>query len=80
MTLYDANTERTYTLHDLKRDWRTFRSEDPHNHAACFRTELFEILMATVNGRNDCDVVGMTPNELTNYISALRHDIERSAS
>ena len=72
MKLYDENTEREYDLTTLRDEWKQFRSEDPDNHADNFRTELFEILMATINGRNDCDIVGMTPAETSRYIVRLR--------
>ena len=77
MTLYDANTDRTLTLTDLYRDWQTFRAEDPFNHADDFTTELYEILMATINGRNDCDIVGLTPSETCDYIIAIRDTLKR---
>ena len=77
MTFYDKYTERTYTLPKLHDDWKQFKAEDPLNHADDFMTELYEILMATVNGRNDCDIVGLTPSETCNYIITLRNKIER---
>ena len=33
--------------------------------------ELFEILMATINGRNDLDIIGMTPEETSKFIMRL---------
>ena len=72
MKFVDMNDDHVYTLSDLKADWETFRVEDPENHASDFTTEFFEILMATVNGRNDCRIVGPTPNEVGNYIDNLR--------
>ena len=71
MTFIDLNDEHVYTISDLKRDWAQFREEDPDNHAESFRIEFFEILMATINGRNDLEIVGMTPREISNYITAL---------
>ena len=72
MRFIDLNDDRVYTLSDLHRDWAQFRQEDPDNHAASFRIELFEILMATINGRNDLDIIGMTPRETSNLILRLR--------
>ena len=77
MTLYDTNTERAYTLADLYDEWKQFKVEDPWNHADDFMTELYEILMATVNGRNDCDIVGLTPSETCDYIITIRHALKR---
>ena len=72
MQFIDLNDERVYTLTDLKHDWAQLRSEDPDNHAESFRIEFFEILMATINGRNDLEIVGLTPREVSNYIISLR--------
>ena len=33
---------------------------------------MLEILMATINGRNDLEIIGMTPREVNNYIIRLR--------
>ena len=72
MRFIDLNDDRVFTLSDLHRDWTQFRQEDPDNHAATFRIEFFEILMATINGRNDLDIIGMTPKETSNLILRLR--------
>ena len=72
MKFIDLNDDRVYTPADLKRDWAQFREEDPENHAARFKIEFFEILMATINGRNDLEIVGLTPREVSNYIISLR--------
>ena len=72
MRFIDLNDNRVYTLSDLHTDWQAFRAEDPENHAESFRIEFFEILMATINGRNDLDIIGMTPRETSNLILRLR--------
>ena len=72
MKLIDLNDDRVYTPADLKRDWTQFREEDPDNHAASFRIEFFETLMATINGRNDLEIIGLTPRETSNIILRLR--------
>ena len=64
--------DREYTIADLKHDWAQFRAEDPDNHAASFQIEFFEILMATINGRNDLEITGLTPRETSNIIIRLR--------
>ena len=76
MKLYDENTEKQYSLFELYNDWLVFRSEDAWNHSACFAAELYEILMATVNGRNDCSVIGLTPAEVSRYIIRIRSGLE----
>lgn len=75
MKLYDMESDKAYTLPELFRDWKTFRKAEPWNHAETFKTELFEILMATINGRNDCTVIGPTSKELNNYIIKLRKEV-----
>ena len=72
MKLIDLNDDRVYTPVDLKKDWQDIRAEDPENHAECFKIEFFEILMAAINGRNDLEIVGLTPREVSNYIISLR--------
>lgn len=75
MKFIDLNDDHIYTIADLKKDWREFREEDPENHADRFKIEFFEILMATVNGRNDLEIIGLTPREVSNYIVRLRSEI-----
>jgi hypothetical protein len=75
MKFIDLNDDHVYTIADLKKDWQEFREEDPENHADRFKIEFFEILMATVNGRNDLEIIGLTPREVSNYIIRLRSEI-----
>ena len=75
MKFIDLNDDRGYTVADLKRDWEALRAEDPENHGESFQIELLEILMATINGRNDLEIIGMTPQEVSNYIIRLRDRI-----
>ena len=72
MKFIDLNDDSVYTLADLKRDWKLFRAEDPENHASDFKTEIFEILMATINGRNDLEILGLTHHEVSSLILRLR--------
>ena len=72
MRFIDMNDDHIYTLADLKKDWQEFRAEDPENHAPDFKTELFEILMATINGRNDLEILGLTHREVSNLTIRLR--------
>ena len=75
MKFIDLNDYWVYTLQDQHRDWAQFREEDPENHADRFKIEFFEILMATINGRNDLEIIGLTPREVSNYIIRLRSEI-----
>ena len=72
MKFIDLNDDRVYTLQDLRRDWAQFREEGPENHAPDFKTELFEILMATTNGRNDLEIIGMPHREISSLTLRLR--------
>ena len=72
MRFIDLNDDRVYTMSDLHSDWAQFRQEDPENHADSFRIEFYEILMATINGRNDFYILGLTPREVSNIILRLR--------
>ena len=72
MRFIDLNDDRVYTMQDLHRDWTQFRTEDPENHAESFQIEFFEILMATVNGRNDLEILGLTHREVSDLILRLR--------
>ena len=72
MKFIDLNDDRVYTLQDLHHDWTQFRQEDPENHAPDFKTELFEILMATINGRNDLEILGLTHREISSLTLRLR--------
>ena len=72
MRFIDLNDDRVFTMSDLHRDWTQFRAEDPENHADSFRIEFFEILMATINGRNDLEITGLTHKEISNITLRLR--------
>ena len=71
MRFIDLNDDREYTVADLKRDWAQFREEDPENHAGSFQIEFFEILMATINGRNDLEIRGLTHREISSITLRL---------
>ena len=72
MKLLDLNDRRIYSMRDLHRDWKQSRAEDPDNAAPDFKTELLEILLATINGRNDLEIIGMTRWEVSAFIITLR--------
>ena len=75
MKFIDRNDDREFSLEDLKRDWMKFRREDQENHLPDFKAEFFDILMATINGRNDLEIIGLTPLEVSNYIIKLRKEV-----
>ena len=72
MKFKDMNDDSIRTLSEIRRDWLTLRDEDPENTAPDFRTEVFEILMAAINGRNDLEIIGPTPREVNRIILRLR--------
>ena len=76
MKLFDDNADKLYSLQELKTEYQIFRETDKNNHAPDFKTELFCVLMATINGRNDCSVIGLTPAELSRYIIRIRSGLE----
>jgi len=72
MKLIDLNDGHSCTIADLKKEWAQLRAQEPENHAESFRTEFFEILMATINGRNDLELTGLTHRETSGIILRLR--------
>ena len=72
MQFIDLNDNSVTTLSEIRRDWADPHAEDPENTAPDFKTEIFEILMATVNGRNDLEIVGPTHRESDRLIKRLR--------
>lgn len=72
MRLRDLEDGRQYGLIDLKREWSDLRPIEPENHQETFTTELLEILMATISGRNDLEIIGQTPRETGRLIARLR--------
>lgn len=75
MRFTDRNDEHVYTIQALKRDYTEFKGEDPYNHSDTFTAEFFEILMATINGRNDLEILGMTSAEINRFTLKLRKKV-----
>ena len=71
MKLLDTYDDKIYTLQALQNDYIDFRKDDPWNHAENFRAELYGILMAAINGRNDFNIIGPTPAEISRIIMKL---------
>lgn len=65
MKFIDTYSEETYSMTDMHRMWKEFKVEDHENHADSFLDEMAEIMMATINGRNDLEIVGMTASEIS---------------
>lgn len=71
MYLMDTNDGKTFSLPDLRREWQELRKEDPENHADTFTIEFFQILDATLRGRNDCEIEGLTGAEVFRLYTKL---------
>ena len=76
MTFIDTYDGTEYTLRDMWSVWSEVKAEDTENHSTSFMCELFEIIMASINGRNDLDIVGMTPAEIDSFLIALHCALE----
>ena len=72
MRLIDTESNCSLSLKVMKEEYQTLRQDEPWNHRDNFRTELLETMLATVNGRNDCEITGLTARELDRYIRKLR--------
>ncbi len=75
MRFIDKNDNHSYSLADLKMEWAILRLQEPENHSESFQIELLEILMATVNDRNDLEIEGVTRREDSAIIVANRTQI-----
>ena len=75
MRLMDLNDGESYSLTEVFKEWQQLRKEDPVNHSDSFKRELFDILDATLRGRNDVEVVGMTGAELFRFYSRLMMEV-----
>ena len=71
MYLVDLNDGKTYNLPALHAEWQELRKEDPENHAETFTLEFFQILDATLRGRNDCEIEGLTGAEVLRLFKRL---------
>ena len=75
MLLKDLWNNEIYTLQKLHSDWQEFRKEDPVYHADNFKRELFEIIDATLRGRNDLEIVSPTGPELMRFYNRLLKEV-----
>ena len=75
IVLVDLNDGTVITEAMLKQEWKTGRENDLENTPRCFEAYLLEVILATINGRNDLDIIGVTPRETMEYIEAIREKI-----
>lgn len=71
MYLVDLWTDEKLSLQKLHDDWLEFKKEDPVNHAETFILEFFQILDATLRGRNDYEIEGLTGAEVLRMYEKL---------
>lgn len=74
MIITDMWTEKRITLQQLKNDYNELKKSEPLNHAEDFKTEYYILLMDTINGRNDIELSGLVPKEISNIIIKLRRE------
>lgn len=71
LSFFNLVDDTVVTLNDVFDEWFKYRKLDPDNHADLFMAELFNILMDTINGRNDMEIVGLTNEETDTLIRKL---------
>ena len=75
MYLVDLNDGKMYGLPALHAEWQELRKEDPANHSDTFKREFFDILDATLRGRNDMDIAGLTAPETFRLFTRLMKEV-----
>ena len=71
MYFVDMNSGRTVSLQQARRDWLQFRTENQLAHAQDFKTELHDILTATLYKQNDIRIPLLTRSELARITARL---------
>ena len=80
MLFYDMDSEHTFTLPEVYSAWQELKEAEPWNHAEHFINEMFEIIMATINDRNNLEIVGMMPKEIDGLIQRIRKELSKNDS
>lgn len=75
MKFYDYDDNRLVGLPEIRQDWKAHRDEDPENYSPTFKGDILEIILATINYRNNLEIVGLTNKEIDNIIRRIRHEI-----
>lgn len=71
MIMIDRNDNTAVSTKTLFEEWKTLKETEPENHQAAFTMELLEIILATINGRNDMEITGIPAKELDRIIARL---------
>ena len=72
MRFIDLNDNGVVTVAGLFDEWVDGLQCEPENHQPSFQLEMIEIILATVNGRNDLVIDGLTGKEVERLIKRLR--------
>ncbi len=75
MRFIDDWQEPVITLRDLKAEWVVMHQQEPYNFADTFKEHLLNLILATINYRNDMEIIDMTPAEVQRFINGLRRRI-----
>jgi len=67
----DSYDGKEWTLRDIYDDWKTNSADDPDNYGDHFLPYMCNVIMDTINGRNDLDIVGLTHKEINNITLKL---------
>lgn len=57
MTFKDMLTDQVYSLNDIAKDYREFQREDPENNTETICEYLYNVIDASLRGRNDLDII-----------------------
>lgn len=72
MTFKDIESGDIFTDKDLFMEWEDNHKTDPETYQETFSAYMINIIMATVNGRNDLDIVDMTAKEIDKVLNELK--------
>ena len=72
MTFRDIDNGDIFTDKDLFTEWTDNHETDPETYHETFSAYMINIIMATVNGRNDLDIVDMTAKEIDKVLNELK--------
>lgn len=71
MTLKNLYDDSIVTIKDLFDGWKENRKTDPENYSKYFVRYMIVIIMDTINGRNDYNIIDLTPTEIERLLKML---------
>ena len=75
MRFRDLETGAELPLTYIAAEYHAMRRIEPENHADTLAGEVLNLMMATISGRNDLEIVGMKPREIGQMIYKLARRI-----